>query len=405
MPHLLSARKSGKLWQVKLQQELDELHEEGLTRALATTHPVDRFVERDGAKLVNLAGNDYLALAQHRRLAQAAVDAIRRHGVGATASRLICGHREGHERLEQRLAVLKKKEAALFFPTGFMANLAVLGALARRGDRIYLDKHCHGSLIDAAAASGATWRRFGHFGYEQLERLLSRARASDVGRRLIVTDGVFSMDGDVADLPRLCDMADRHGAILVVDDAHGTGVLGAQGLGLAEVQDVEQRIDVVIGTASKAMAGLGGFVAADRVVIETLVNRGRSFIYTTAAPPAQVAVAEAALDVFADEPWRRRRLAEMSLRLRDAVDRLGLPTVRSALPTPIIPIVAGSVAATAALAQHLEDAGFYAPAIRPPTVAPATSRVRLALRTDLLDADIESLCAALERWRRITHGD
>jgi len=379
-------------WLAELRDQLDERRGQDLLRQLTVTQPGGRVIERDGRTLINLSGNDYLALAQHPHLRRAAAQAIEQYGVGSGASRLISGHQPLHEQVEKSFAAFKHAEAALIFPTGYMANLAALSALARPGDLILLDKLNHASLIDAARATGAIVRIYPHRQVGKAQRLLAqRDRAS---RAFIVTDAVFSMDGDAADLPALCDLAEAHDAMLIVDEAHGTGVLGARGAGLCELQNVAQRVDVVISTASKALGGLGGIVTARQVVIDTLINHARSFIYTTAAPPAQVAAIGAALDVIRDEPWRRQRVLELARRVRGT---LGLDD--SGVVTPIVPVITGSAAAALALAQRLREAGFDAPAVRPPTVAPNAARVRLSLRADLEDEDVARLIALLSENR------
>ena len=351
-----------------------------------------RVVMRGGRELVNLAGNDYLGLAGHRRLRDAVIDAATRLGVGSGASRLVTGHLTAHAALEDRFARFKHAEAALLLPTGYMANLAAITALAGKGDLICLDKLDHASLIDAARASGATVRVYPHLDYEKLERLLDRAGAGE-GRRFIVTDSVFSMDGDCADLARLTAVRDRYAAVLMVDEAHGTGVLGETGSGLAERQGVAGAIDVTVSTASKALGGLGGVVSGARVMIDTLVNRARAFIYTTGAPPPQVAAIDAALDVVRDEPERRARVLALSGRLRGLLREAGWRV--SDDPTPIVPLVVGESEAAVALGARLEAAGFLIPAIRPPTVAAGTARLRVTLRADLRDEDVDRLVEVL----------
>ncbi|MCE9589019.1 MAG: 8-amino-7-oxononanoate synthase [Planctomycetes bacterium] len=387
-------------WLRELREDLDALRGSHILRSLRAIDHAGRIaVTGDGRRLINLASNDYLDLASHPRLIEAAMNATRDHGTGAGASRLVGGSSPLHAAVEERFARFKHADAALLCPTGYMANLAVLTALAGPGDTVCIDKLNHASLIDAARATGARVRVFPHLGYDKLERLLERptekTTADRHARRFIVTDSIFSMNGDAADLPRLCDLADRHDAILIVDEAHGTGVLGETGAGLSELQGVTDRVDVVVSTASKALGGLGGIVTARREVIDTLVNHARSFIYTTAIPPAQTAAIGAALDVIRDEPWRRERLAVISRRLRDAL------SLDSASPvvTPIIPVIVGDSAAALALAKHLEAHGFFAPAIRPPTVPPGSARVRLSLRADMEDGDLNRLIAVLRDWR------
>ena len=375
----------------QLAAELSQRDDAGLLRRLRPLPHAGRHVEVGGRTLLNLAGNDYLGLADHPVLKQAAAEAVGRFGVGSGASRLVTGHLAPHAECEAAFATFKHAEAALLFCTGYTANLAVLTALAGPDDLVCQDRLNHASLIDAARFSGATVRTYPHGNRVKLERLL--AGASTYRRRFIVTDSVFSMDGDVADLPTLCDLADRHDATLIVDEAHGTGVLGATGAGLIEHQGVVGRVPVVVSTASKALGGLGGIVTASRPVIETLQNHARSFIYSTAPPPAQAAAITAALGVLRDEPWRRDRLAELSRRVRTSLSAAGWPHLDTDVPTPIVPLHVGDNDAALALAAHLETRGILAVAIRPPTVPPNTARVRLSLRADLTDDDVDHLLA------------
>lgn len=364
-----------------------------------------KHISLNGRSLLNLASNDYLGLSQHPRLIEAALDATRAFGVGAGASRLVSGTVALHQRVEERFAEFKHAQAALLLPTGYMANLAVLTTLAGPGDLVVLDKLVHASLIDAARASGAEVRTYPHLNLERAEQLLAR---HDSGRRLLVTDSVFSMDGDCADLPALCDLADQMGAVLVVDEAHGTGVLGDYGSGLAMAQGVAERVytcgagGVVVSTASKALGSLGGLVTADRPVIDLLINKARPFIYSTAVPPGQAAAIDAAIDVVRDEPGRRERLGALSTRARSVLLERGWPMMhRSAgeQATPILPLIVGETSAALAFAKWLEGQGFYAPAIRPPTVAPGTARVRLTLRADLTDTDLQQILEAVGQAR------
>ena len=380
-----------------LRDALRERDAEHLLRSLHEALPLGRRVRRDGRDLVNLAGNDYLALAEHPRLKEAAIEAIRQHGVGAGASRLVSGHTPLHARVERAFAAFKHAEAALLCPTGWMANHAAITALLGPGDLACCDKLNHASLLDAARASGATLRVYPHLNTDKLARLLARHHREQPGaRRMVITDAVFSMDGDAADLPRLCDLAEAYDAVMLVDEAHATGVFGADGTGLCEQQHVTHRVDIVVSTASKALGGLGGLITGAQPIIDTVVNHARSFIYTTAVPPAQAAAIGAAIEVVRDEPWRRERVLALARRVHAAlVDE----SDNERLATPIVPVVVGDAAASLSLAEHLQDAGFLAPAIRPPTVAPGSARVRLSLRADLEDADVDGLIRAVEVWR------
>lgn len=353
------------------------------------------------ASSINLASNDYLGLSQHPHLIQAVRAAAESHGVGAGASRLVVGHQPIHQQLESRFAHFKHAEAALLLPTGYMANAAVLTSLPTEGDLICMDKLNHASLIDAAQASPATLRIFRHRDYDKLERLLSQ---SDAPHKYIVTDAVFSMDGDTADLARLVALRDRYDAIVILDEAHATGVLGPHGGGLAEHHQLSEQVDLVISTASKALGALGGIVTGPAVLIEALVNFARSFIYTTAVPPTQVAAIDAALDVLHNEPERRQRLQQIITQVHDALrhspwaDVLPGHVLEAEQPTtPILPLICGDEQAAMDLSSRLRDAGFYAPAIRPPTVAPGSARVRLCLRADLEDGHVDRLIQTLQK--------
>lgn len=385
--------------------QIRQLAQANQLRKLREVRTSGRWIEFDGRVTLNLASNDYLGLSQHPRLIDAAVSATREYGVGAGASRLVSGTHPLHTEVERTFARFKHAEAALLLPTGYSANLAALTSVAGPGDIIVLDKLVHASLIDAARASSAEVRTFPHLNLERAEHLLTRHRT---GRRFLVTDSVFSMDGDYADLPSLCDLADRTNAVLIVDEAHGTGVLGKNGAGLASAQGVAERIytcgsgGIVVSTASKALGSLGGIITAAQPVIDLLINKARPFIYSTAVPPAQAATIRAAIDVICDEPVRRARLSAICVQIRQALANHGWPIQQQIpdLATPIIPLIVGEESAALAFAQHLLTQGIYAPAIRPPTVAPGQSRVRLSLRADLSDEEISRLLSVIGPCRK-----
>lgn len=394
-------------WFDELADELKQREQVKLHRQLRIADPDQqgKYVRRDGQLLLNLAGNDYLALSQHPRLIQAAKEAIDNFGVGSGASRLVTGHQSLHEKFESRFAAFKHAESALLFPTGYMANLGMITTLARKDDLVCMDKLNHASLIDAGRSCETALRIYPHLQVEKLSRLLQEHQQNQPeARRFIVTDSVFSMDGDVADLPRLLELAEQYDACLVVDEAHGTGVLGETGTGLAEAQGVSEALadrGIIISTLSKALAGLGGVVTARRVVIETLINQARSLIYTTASPSAIPAAALAGLDVIRDEPQRRDRLRELAGQLRAfLMTHSSLRTIQPAneLQTPIIPAITGDATSALRLAEHLKQQGILAPAIRPPTVAANECRVRFSLRADLTQDDLTRVMSALESY-------
>ncbi len=390
-------------WRDQLQSELQSLRDNALHRSLSPASHEGRFIHVAGRRLLNFSSNDYLALASHPTLLQAGIQALQSLGAGAGASRLVTGHTPAHAQCEAAFAALKHAEAALLFPTGYMANLGAITALAGPDDLILSDKANHASLLDAARFTGATHRVFPHLNYDKLARLLESSQDKKKRRTLIVTDSVFSMDGDTADLPLLADLAQKHDAILIVDEAHATGILGPNGAGLCELQGVTDKVHIVISTASKALGSSGGIVTASRLIIDTLINKSRPFIYTTGLPPAVCAMITQALAVVQAQPQTRLRLADLSARTRHAIDALNcFPVVTTRGPiTPIIPIIVGSPENALHLSRHLSAHNIHAPAIRPPTVAPGASRVRLSLRADLHDDDITQLIAALKSWQLI----
>lgn len=352
------------------------------------------------AACIDLASNDYLRLATHPHLIECVSEAASRWGVGSGSSRLVAGTLPIHAELEERFARFKRSESCLVLPTGYMANLGVLSSLPRPEDLLVLDKFCHASLIDGArlaTTTGAILRTFPHRRLDRLRQLLAEHRDSfPRSSRFIVTDSVFSMDGDCADLNELALLRDEFDAALILDEAHATGVLGERGEGL----DSRGVADVVISTASKALGSLGGLVTGPRNVIDWLVNSARTLIYTTAAAPTQAAAILAALDVIASEPERRQRLAGLSRQLREAIRALGIEV--SLENTPIIPIVVGSEVRALALSQHLGQHRILAPAIRPPTVPRNGSRVRLSVHSELNAEEMEQIVRALETfdWSR-----
>jgi len=363
----------------------------GLSRSL---RPIDRdepaAVEREGRRLVNYASNDYLGLASDPRVIEAAVRAARR-GWGAGASPLVAGWTLEHEGLAREIAAFEGAEAAVLFPTGYAANLGTIAALVGKPDVVYSDRLNHACLIDGSRLSGATIRIYPHRDADALAALLA-ADSGAFRRSLIVTDGVFSMDGDLAPIGRLADLADEHGAMLLVDEAHGTGVLGPDGRGAASELGAADRVTVRVGTLSKALASIGGFVAGPSRLIDWLTNAARPLIFSTAAPPASVAAARAALGIVRDEPWRRDRVRGLAARLRSA---LGIGRIDDPPPAPIVPIPVGDAEAAVAAARLLADRGFLVPAIRPPTVPEGTSRLRISLSAAHSDGDVDALCDAI----------
>lgn len=347
-----------------------------------------------GRRVILFSSNDYLGLATHPEVIQAAVQATEQYGVGSGASRLLSGTLPTHIHLESALARFKRTAAALVFGSGYLTNLGVIPNLIERGGLILADRLCHASIIDGCRLSRADFRVFHHRDPNHLESLLKR-RATH-RPTLIVTEGIFSMDGDLAPLPELTDLAERYGATLYIDDAHGTGIMGPTGRGTIEHFDLEHRIPFHMGTLSKSLGGHGAYVVGPRDFTEYLVNKARSFIFTTSLPPATAAAATAALTILQREPERRARLWSNRERLFNGVQKLGLQTTQSV--SPILPILVGDAATARTLSDHLLAHDVFVPAIRPPTVPDGTSRIRLTVTsehtTDQIDAALLALSLA-----------
>ena len=348
-------------------------------------------VRVDGRECLAFCSNDYLGLADHPRVTEAFVAAAREWGVGSGASHLVSGHCREHHALEDELAAFVGRPRALLFSTGYMANLAVLQSLAGRGDRVFEDRLNHASLLDAGLASGARLARYPHADAGALRSRLARAAP---GRTLVATDGVFSMDGDVAPLAELAAACREHGATLLVDDAHGFGVLGAQGGGSVQAAGLApEDVPALVCTLGKAVGTFGAFVAGAEELVETLIQRGRTYVYTTALPAAVAAATRASLRVIQEEPWRRERVLGHAARFRQGATALGLRLMPSS--TPIQPIVLGSEDAALAASEALLTAGLWTPAIRPPTVPAGRSRLRITFSASHATEDIDRLLEAL----------
>jgi 8-amino-7-oxononanoate synthase len=349
----------------------------------------------DGREVIVLCSSNYLGLATHPRLKAAAVAATERFGVCSAASRLIAGNTELYLTLEERLAAVKGREAALVYSTGYMANLGVISAVVSEGDVVYADALSHASIIDGCRLSRATVKVFPHNDLDALEGLLR----SDTGvrRRLIVVDGVYSMDGDLAPLPDLAKLAKRYDALLMLDDAHGTGVLGERGGGTTEHFGLgdSDAVDIEIGTLGKALGSFGAYVVGSRSLREYLINRSRSFIFTCALAPPMLAAAIAALEVIVEEPSHRLRLWENIRRFRDGLHRLGLSTEPS--ETHILPVMTHDRQRTMALSERLLELGVFCQGIRPPTVPPGTSRLRFTVMAAHSREDLDHALAAIEQ--------
>ena len=370
-----------------LKSELDQLKQAGLWRSLrsVTTAPTGRIL-LDGREVILLGSNNYIGLSVHPIVVEAAATAVQKYGTGASASRLMSGNCQLYADLEARIAKAKGTETALVFGSGYLANIGTIPVLAGDGDLILSDALNHASIIDGCRLSQATKQIYRHCDVEHLESLL--AQSTKFRRRLIVTDGVFSMDGDIAPLPEICALAERYDATVMVDDAHSFGVLGETGGGTIEYFGLENRGVIQMGTLSKAIGGLGGYVAGSAVLIDFLVNRARSFIFTTGLPPATLAGASAAIDVIRSAPELRQRLSSNVLLLKNALLESGFQLLPS--KTQILPLILGSADVASRFAEVLLSHGVYAPAIRPPTVPEGTSRLRISVMASHTTEDLET---------------
>ncbi|TLY51032.1 MAG: 8-amino-7-oxononanoate synthase [Gammaproteobacteria bacterium] len=387
-----------------LEAALSRLAQRQLARARTTVEAFAAAGSRvvtlaGGRELVDFSSNDYLGLAHHPGPAAAMSACAARTGAGSGASHLVTGHGVEHQRLEEELAAFTGRERALLFSTGYMANLAVMSALAGRGERVLLDRLSHASLIDGALLSGARLRRYRHADGQSAARLFGADAARTA---LIATDGVFSMDGDLAPLPELARAARAHQAWLVVDDAHGLGVVGASGRGTLEHFGLgAEQVPVLIGTLGKAFGSFGAFVAGGADLIEYLIQTARAYIYTTALPQPVAAATRRALELAQAESWRRERVLSLTARFRTQAREAQVPLTDSG--TPIQPVLLGSPAAALAAQRQLQEAGLWVVAIRPPTVPQGSARLRVTLSAAHTEAQVDELVAQLARacaWAR-----
>jgi 8-amino-7-oxononanoate synthase len=359
-----------------IEQELRALENESLYRKLKSVAGAQGpVVTVDGRDVLNFSSNNYLGLANHSALCAAAKEAIDRYGCGSGASRLISGNMALHEELENRLAEFKGSEAALVFNSGFQANTGILSTLAGEGDVIFSDALNHASIIDGCRLSRAKTIVYAHGDLDQLGAALERA--THARRKLIVTESIFSMDGDEAPLMGIVDLAERNGAVVMVDEAHATGLFGATGAGVVAKLGLGNRVLVQMGTLGKALGGFGAYVAGSRALRELLINRCRSFIFTTSLPPAIMAMAIAAIELVQREPERREALWSNCRELSEGLRRLGFRV--GASPSPILPLIIGDAGKCMRFSEQLLERGVFAQGIRPPTVPEGTSRLRITL--------------------------
>ncbi|SFX10474.1 8-amino-7-oxononanoate synthase [Thermoactinomyces sp. DSM 45891] len=387
-------------WDHWIEEELGRMAEQDLTRELrVVTESAQPVCLHEGKSLLNLSSNNYLGLAGHPQLADAIRQAIERGaGAGAPSSRLIVGHEEETARLESELANWQESEATLVFGNGYMANLGVLSSLLGRGDAVFSDRFNHASIVDGIRLSGATHYRYRHRDVDHLETHLKKADQKGIGRKVIVTDAVFSMDGDLAPLQEIVYLKERYGAALFVDEAHSVGVIGAQGRGLAHELGIAEQVDLHMGTFSKAFGVYGAYVAGRREWIRYLIHTARSFIYTTALSPVIISAIRRSLQLVQQGDLLRQDLARKCLYFREELSQCGFRLTHSM--TPIIPIVLGESSTTLQFSRRLVECGILAVAIRPPTVLRGEARVRFSLMASHRDGDVQE---AIRKIGQIGH--
>ncbi len=376
-------------------EKLEQLKEQGVYRKLTVLESASgpRSVI-NGKEVINLSSNNYLGFANHPRLKKAAINAIEEWGVGAGAVRTIIGNMSLHEELEAKLAKFKHVEAVLVFQSGFTANAGVIQAIVDKGDVIISDELNHASIIDGCRLSKADVVRYKHSDMEDLERVILEVK-DNYKTKLIITDGVFSMDGDIARLPEIVELAEKHGCLTYVDDAHSSGVLGSRGQGSAHHFGLSDRVDVQIGTLSKAIGVVGGYVAGKRNLIEWLNHRGRPFLFSTALPPAVVAACMEAVDILSESSELTDKLWENAKYLKEGLNKLGFNTGKS--KTPITPVIAGDDKKAIALSKRLFEEGVFAQSIVFPTVARDAARVRTIVTAAHTKKDLDEAISAFEK--------
>ncbi|MCU4903934.1 8-amino-7-oxononanoate synthase [Bacillus paranthracis] len=373
-------------WRTHLQSKLQQLHEREQYRNLHVTEQAEEtWLIRDEKRMLNLASNNYLGLAGDERLKEAAIACTRKYGTGATASRLVVGNYSLYEEVERSICDWKGTEKALVVNSGYTANIGVISSLVSRHDIVFSDKLNHASIVDGIILSGAEHKRYGHNDLDHLEKLLKTA--SPEKRKLIVTDTVFSMDGDTAYLRELVELKEKYGAILIVDEAHASGIYGIGGAGLSHIEDLAQKIDIHMGTFSKALGCYGAYLTGDAIYIEYLHNMMRSFIFTTALPPGTLGAVQKAIEIVQEDHKRRENLIAngeyFRSKLRDAGFNIGNSS------THIVPIVVGSNENALRFSKRLQEAGIAAIAIRPPTVPINSSRIRFAVTSQHTIVDLK----------------
>ncbi len=379
----------------QLQQQLNQLTGENLLRQCvcidSAQGPTIRMA--DGSEKVLFCSNNYLNLANDSQVKQAVIGSIEKYGTGSAASRLISGTMTAHIELENAFAAFLHKESALYFPSGWTANQALLTTLPQKGDLVLMDRFDHASIIDAVKASDAEFHTYRRNQPDRLEKYLSDPKYNN---RFIVTESVFSMDGDIAELAELVELKKKYNAILIVDEAHGLGCFGVIGAGLCEQAGILDEVDIIVAPLGKAVASTGGIVAAAKPVIDTLVNKARPFIYTTAPSPMVAGAALKAIEIIQAEPDRRKRLQDNAEFLRKEFQAMGLDIGNST--SQIIPVILGESAKALEVSKKLFEEGYFVSAIRPPTVPPATARLRVSVQSGHTQDQLDGLCKVLKNW-------
>ncbi len=377
---------------MNFKESLEQRRKEGLYRTRKVIQSAQSTeVELDGRKVINFCSNDYLGLANHPDVIAAFQKGASRYGVGSGSAHLVCGHSEPHHALEEALAAFTGRERVLLFSTGYMANMGIISALIGRSGEIFEDRLNHASLLDGGLLSNGKFSRYHHADMGRLASLLKKSEAKE---KLLVTDGVFSMDGDIAPLPEMVALCEQYGAQLLVDDAHGFGVLGEQGGGCASHFGLSQKqLPILVGTLGKAFGTFGAFVAGSEELIEYLIQKSRSYIYTTALPPAVAEATLTSLRILQEESGRRERLKQLIGRFRLGAKRLGIELLPS--ETPIQPILIGESERATAISERLLKRGIWVSAIRPPTVPKGSARLRVTLSAEHSDDQLDKLLDAL----------
>jgi 8-amino-7-oxononanoate synthase len=375
-----------------ISDELKKIRKSGLYRELKVVgNAQGTHLEIKDKTFLSFCSNNYLGLANNPSVIKAVKDAVEEYGWGAGASRLVSGNMTLHETLENEISRFKGKEATLVFPTGYMANLGAISSLVSNGDLVICDKLNHASIIDGCRLSGADLRVYAHRDMEKLENILRKS--SKYNRKLIVTDSVFSMDGDLAPLPDIVKIAGKYKAMVMVDEAHGTGVFGENGRGVVEHFNLNREVDIIMGTLSKAIGSLGGYVTGDTDLINYLKNKARTFMYTTALPPAVCAASIAGIKLIKEDPSIRESLWHNVHFIKDKLESLNFNVISS--ESPIIPILIGDAERTVDISNFLYERGILISAIRPPTVPAGTSRLRITVMSTHSRNDMEKLLAVL----------